>query len=48
MKEFVEMEMNFDNASNALAAVECAKLEFYRRILAPYEDKKIGENGDIK
>jgi hypothetical protein len=48
MKEFAEMEMNFDNASNAIAAADCAKLEFYRRILAPYEDQKIQENGDIE
>lgn len=28
-------------------AIECAKLEFYRRVAAPYEDKKIAENGDV-
>jgi len=39
--------MTFDSASNALVACEAAKLEFYRRIMAPYEDKKIIENGDI-
>lgn len=27
--------------------VECAKLELYRRRTAPYEDKKIQENGDV-
>ncbi len=47
MKEFAERRMNFDNASNSLIAADCAKLEFYRRIMAPYEDKKIEENGDI-
>jgi len=25
-----------------------AKLEFYRRIIAPYEDKKREENGDVE
>jgi hypothetical protein len=29
------------------AAMEHAKLEWYRRRLSPYEDKKIRENGDI-
>lgn len=29
-------------------AVECCKLEFYRRVVAPYEDEKIQENGDIQ
>ena len=33
---------------NALVgALECAKAEFYRRHLAPYEDLKIKENGDV-
>ena len=33
---------------NALIGVlECAKLEFYRRKAAPYEDEKIAENGDM-
>ncbi|MFP4168891.1 MAG: DUF6899 family protein [Desulfonatronovibrionaceae bacterium] len=29
------------------SAMEHAKLEWYRRRLSPYEDKKIKENGDI-
>ncbi len=27
--------------------LECAKLEFYRRAVASYEDRKIKENGDV-
>jgi len=27
--------------------LECCKMEIYRRLIAPYEDKKIRENGDI-
>jgi hypothetical protein len=30
-----------------LAAFEAAKLEYYRRVMAPYEDKKIEVNGDV-
>jgi len=30
-----------------MGVLECAKLEWYRRKVAPYEDKKIEENGDI-
>jgi hypothetical protein len=30
-----------------LGAMEAAKLEFYRRIVSPYEDEKIAENGDV-
>lgn len=29
------------------SAMEHAKLEWYRRRVAPYEDRKIAENGDI-
>lgn len=28
-------------------ALEGAKLEFYRRVAAPYEDEKIQQNGDV-
>ena len=30
-----------------VGALECAKLEMYRRLAAPYEDTKIDENGDV-
>lgn len=30
-----------------LGAMEAAKLEFYRRVVSPYEDAKIAENGDV-
>lgn len=28
-------------------ALECCKLEFYRRVAVPYEDRKIKLNGDV-
>lgn len=33
--------------NDVLGALEGAKLEFYRRVAAPYEDEKIKENGDV-
>lgn len=30
-----------------IGALECAKLELYRRVAAPYEDRKREENGDV-
>lgn len=33
--------------NKAIGVLECVKLEFYRRVAAPYEDKKIKESGDI-
>lgn len=33
--------------NEAIGALECAKLELYRRVAAPYEDRKIEESGDV-
>lgn len=33
--------------NDVIGALECCKLEVYRRLAAPYEDKKIEENGDV-
>jgi len=33
--------------NEAVGALECAKLELYRMVAAPYEDKKIKENGSV-
>ena len=30
-----------------IGALQCAQLELYRRVIAPYEDEKIKESGDI-
>ena len=30
-----------------VGALECCKLELYRRMASPYEDKKVLENGDV-
>lgn len=38
---------SYENLSMCSSAMEHAKLEWYRKRLAPYEDKKIDENGDI-
>lgn len=39
--------MNYENVNDVVGALECAKLELYRRLVAPYEDSKITENGDL-
>lgn len=38
---------NYQAANDIMGALEGAKLEFYRRTIAPYEDVKIKENGDV-
>lgn len=41
------MGKNYKNLSGLIGCMDCAKTEFYRRIVAPYEDQKIEENGDV-
>jgi hypothetical protein len=44
---FDEHGGNYQAINDVLGALEGAKLEFYRRVAAPYEDRKIAENGDV-
>ena len=37
----------YKTLNDIVGAVECAKQEFIRRVVNPYEDKKIEENGDV-
>lgn len=37
----------YQDYNDAIGVLECAKMELYRRSVAPYEDKKIQENGDV-
>lgn len=39
--------LRYAHLNEAIGVLECAKLELYRRIAAPYEDKKIAESGDV-
>ena len=40
-------ELRYANLNEVIGALDCAKLELYRRLAAPYEDQKIAENGDV-
>ncbi len=40
--------LNYANINDIVGALEGAKSEFIRRVVNPYEDKKIEENGDIE
>jgi len=35
------------NYNRAIGMLECAKLEFYRVVVAPYEDEKRKQHGDV-
>jgi hypothetical protein len=39
--------MYYSELASCIGILESAKQEFYRRVVAPYEDKKIIENGDV-
>ena len=37
----------YSKINDVVGAMECCKLELYRRMAANYEDKKASENGDV-
>ena len=39
--------LRYFHINKAVGALECIKLEYYRRVAAPYEDEKIEEAGDV-
>ncbi len=39
--------LSYTNAQETISQANEAAAEFRRRILTPYEDKKIAENGDV-
>jgi hypothetical protein len=40
-------KFNYQVINDVVGALDGAKVEFQRRVVAPYEDKKITENGDV-
>ena len=44
---FVGPAPSYARFNEAIGALESAKLELYRRMIAPYEDRKANENGDV-
>lgn len=45
--EALPAEPRYRDHHAVIGALEAAKLEYYRRHVAPYEDRKIAENGDV-
>ena len=37
----------YQQFNDVMGVLACAQAEVYRRLIAPYEDKKIQENGDV-
>ena len=45
---YIDMKgLRYVNINEAIGVLECAKLELYRQVVAPYEDIKKKENGAI-
>lgn len=42
-----EVGLKYKTINEVIGVLECAKIEIYRMIAAPYEDKKRVENGPI-
>ena len=40
--------MRYFHLNRALGVLDAVSKEFYRRVVAPYEDTKISENGDVE
>lgn len=43
----LKFKPRYKNINSAIGVLECVKLELYRRLAGPYEDKAISKNGDI-
>lgn len=39
--------LRYEHLNAVVGALDSAKAEFQRRVVAPYEDQKIAENGDV-
>lgn len=48
IKNFMKRKgLNYQHCQDIMGALDGASKEFYRRTVAPYEDSKIEENGDV-
>lgn len=47
--EFIKQHgMGYNTSMVPFSALGAAQMELYRRVIAPYEDQKIAENGDVQ
>lgn len=48
LNSFVMMKgLSYATCNEAVGALECAKLEFYRAVIGPYEELKAKQNGEV-
>lgn len=47
-KAYIEAKgLRYEHLNAVVGALDSAKAEFQRRVVAPYEDQKIADNGDV-
>lgn len=47
IKDYLADKSGYQSYNDVIGALEGCKLEFYARVVRPYEDTKIEENGDV-
>jgi len=47
LKRLIEKNKRYKTMNDLIGSLECIKLKLYRRVVAPYENEKIAENGDV-
>jgi hypothetical protein len=47
INEYVGGRRSYSVYNEIIGVLECAKQEFYRRVVSLYEDKKKEDNGDV-
>lgn len=48
VKEYIHKKgLSYATLNEIVGALECAKLELYRKVISKYEDKKCEENGEV-
>lgn len=47
VSDYLGANPRYRDFNDAVGALESCKLEIYRRLIAPYENSKINENGDV-
>jgi hypothetical protein len=46
--KILNINKTYSSANTLIGVLEAIKLEIYRRQIAPYEDLKLAENGDVE
>lgn len=46
-RQYLKPEYRYQDLAEVIAALEASKLEFYHRVVRPYEEEKIKESGDV-